>query len=226
MYYFGNGMPFDDRQSLKWAKRAAKTGNEAALLLLSCIYQDVDSIAHDFRKAVFWFRRAAELGEVIGQYHLGLMYFKGRGVTQDYIEAYKWFILAAAQGSQEAHDAATKLKTSVSNKRCLQSIIDKGERRAKEFKPRSPDSLTGTYYLGLWIRSFPFWNPPTGIELVRTFWMFFCLLGSLFLLIYFVGEYKTSAVTHLGYGAVGVGFMSAIGLIILGIRKMCRKLQT
>ena len=236
----GRGVERDSRQSLKWFKRAAESGDEAALLLLGCSYED----AGCFRKAIRWTRRAAELGDSIGQYNLGLMYLKGHGVAKDYIEAYKWFILAGdhepTAGSttedveremildrrEKCREAIGRIKTLVTSERCLQSIIGKAERRAKEFKPRSQGKMTGVDSLGLWIRSLPFWRPESGVEIIRTFWMLFCLLGSLFLLIRFVGEYKTQAVTNLGYGAICMGLMSVIGVMILGISKGLRKLQT
>ena len=81
MYRFGNGVPKDDVEAVKW-----------------------------FRKAAESYRKAAEQGDSKAQFNLGAIYANGEGLPEDYVEAYAWWSVAATNGNKLAKQDLTKAK--------------------------------------------------------------------------------------------------------------------
>ncbi len=102
MYASGEGVPEDDRETVKLIRRAAEQGNATAQNILGWMYSGGRGVPEDDREAVKWFRRAAEQGDARAQFSLGLMYDNGEGVPEDDREAVKWFRRAAEQGDARA----------------------------------------------------------------------------------------------------------------------------
>jgi TPR repeat protein len=98
MYANGQGVPLDDRESVKWYGMAAEKGLAAAQYNLALMYEEGRGIIQDEQESVRWYRMAAEKGLAAAQYNLGVMYGNGHGVEQNDEEALRWFKLAASQG--------------------------------------------------------------------------------------------------------------------------------
>ena len=94
MYYEGNGVPRDYKETVKWWRKAAEQGSIYAQYQLGLMlggHREGKGMPQDYAEAAKWFRRLAEQGSDAGQYELGVMYYEGKGVPQDYAEAAKWF---------------------------------------------------------------------------------------------------------------------------------------
>jgi TPR repeat protein len=102
-YLFGQGVPQDYTEAVKWYRKAAEQGNARAQDWLGFCYQDgLLGVSQDYTEAVKWFRKAAEQGDAAAQDSLGVRYANGEGVPQNYTEAVKWFRKAAEHGAPGA----------------------------------------------------------------------------------------------------------------------------
>ena len=100
MYRDGRGVAQDDREALRWWRKAAEQGNAKAQSNLGFMYYQGLGVTQDDREAVRWIRKAAEQGNILAQSLLGRMYSDGRGVVQDDVPAYKWLSIAYVLGNQ------------------------------------------------------------------------------------------------------------------------------
>jgi uncharacterized protein len=98
MYKYGEGVPEDYVEAVKWWRLAAEQGYGFAQNELGHTYiRGIDVPKNDF-EAVKWFRMSAEQGSTNSQYNLGQIYEFGSWVIEDDAEAAKWYRLAADQG--------------------------------------------------------------------------------------------------------------------------------
>jgi uncharacterized protein len=67
MYDFGEGVPHDDAQVVKWYRRAAEQGNADAQYRLAYMYDNGEGVPHDDAEAMKWYRKAAEQGNADAQ---------------------------------------------------------------------------------------------------------------------------------------------------------------
>jgi TPR repeat protein len=102
-YEDGLVVPRDMRESVRWYRAAAESGNVDAQASLGALYAlDLDALPVDYAESLAWSRRAAAQGSVQAQYNLGVMYRDGLGVLPDAGEALIWFRRAAEQGDRMA----------------------------------------------------------------------------------------------------------------------------
>ena len=99
---YGQGVPLDYTEAVKWYRKAAEQGYAKAQYNLGVMYANGQGVQQDYTEAVKWYRKAAEQGKARAQYNLGVMYANGQGVQQDYTEAVKWYRKAAEQGKVQA----------------------------------------------------------------------------------------------------------------------------
>jgi TPR repeat protein len=102
MYANGEGVAEDDREAVKWFRKAANKGNAKAMLMLGLMYNNGEGVTQDLREAFQWYRKAADKGNATAMYKVGLMYYNGKGVTQGHREAFQWFRKAADKGHATA----------------------------------------------------------------------------------------------------------------------------
>ncbi len=102
MYDFGQGVPEDDVEAVKWYCKVAEQGLAEAQHNLATQYFAGEGVPEDHAEAASWFRKAAEQGLAMAQFSLGVMYDLGHGVPEDDAEAVKWYRKAAEQGRAEA----------------------------------------------------------------------------------------------------------------------------
>ena len=103
-YAFGQGVPEDDAEAVRWFRLAAEQGNAGAQLNLGVLYARGEGLLKDPAEAVRWYRLAAEQGEAMAQANLGVLYARGDGVLKDFVLAHMWLNIASANGDDEAGD--------------------------------------------------------------------------------------------------------------------------
>jgi TPR repeat protein len=62
MYEFGEGVPEDDREAVKWYRLAAEQGNYRAQHNLGIMYRDGEGVPEDYVQAYAWYNLAAAQG--------------------------------------------------------------------------------------------------------------------------------------------------------------------
>jgi TPR repeat protein len=101
-YHRGEGVPRDEKEAAKWARKAADQGHAEAQFTLGASYAKGEGVSQDKDEATKWYRKAADQGHDEAQYCLGLCYYLGEGVPMDKQEGAKWFRKAADQGHSVA----------------------------------------------------------------------------------------------------------------------------
>lgn len=96
-YHYGEGVPQDYSESLKWFQKSADQNYAPAQSELGYMHEQGHGTSVNHDEAVKWYRKAAEQGLAMGQNNLGAMYDMGRGVPKNPTEAAKWFRKAAEQ---------------------------------------------------------------------------------------------------------------------------------
>ena len=61
-YYFGNGVPQDYKEAVKWYKKAAEQGDGSTQFRLGTCYANGKGVTKDMKEAVKWWTKAAEQG--------------------------------------------------------------------------------------------------------------------------------------------------------------------
>ncbi len=98
MFWLGQGVEQDTRESASWLHLAAGMNHAGAQNKLGFLYSSGQGVRQsDFEAFKFW-RMAARQGDMDAQYNLGVMYRDGLGVEPDPQESMKWFREAASNG--------------------------------------------------------------------------------------------------------------------------------
>jgi len=92
----------DDKEAVKWFRKAAEQGHAGAQNELGAMYFHGEGVSEDFKESVKWFRKAADQGNAAAQYNLGVRYAKGQGVVQNFNEAFKLWKKISDQGYADA----------------------------------------------------------------------------------------------------------------------------
>ena len=74
MYEYGNGVPEDDEEAVRWYRLAAEQGHASAQYNLGVMYHEGHGVPEDNAEAVRWYRLSVEQGFAAAQHTLGLMY--------------------------------------------------------------------------------------------------------------------------------------------------------
>lgn len=99
-YAYGDGVPYDMKQAVKWYLQAAKKGCPEAQNAVGICYEQGDGVSSSMRKAVKYYKMAAETGLATAQINLAECYEKGKGVTKNLAEARVWYQKAAEQDNE------------------------------------------------------------------------------------------------------------------------------
>ena len=102
-YSFGDGVPQDHSEAVRWYRLAAEQGLAAAQATLGAMYSGGLGVPQDYPKAVQWIRLAAEQEDANAQFALGAAYRDGRGVRENHELAHMWLNLAVANADRGAH---------------------------------------------------------------------------------------------------------------------------
>jgi TPR repeat protein len=104
MYHYGQGVPQDYAETLRWCQKAADQGLAKAEYGVGYIYQHGQGVPQNDAEAARWYRMAADQGNGHAQDEIGYLYQTGHGVSQDYAQAAQWYRKAADQGSPYAQN--------------------------------------------------------------------------------------------------------------------------
>src|SRR5215469_6548828 len=104
-YADGVRAPHDDREGIKWLRKAAAKDIAWIQDRLATMYHRGEGTARDDSEAVRWYRIAAEGHEPRAEYNLAYMYFQGYGVHRDHALAVKLYRRAAEHGHIGAQDS-------------------------------------------------------------------------------------------------------------------------
>ncbi len=106
MYDYGQGVPEDNEEAIRWYTLAAEQGQANAQFNLGFMYYLGSGIPEDGAEAARWFKLAAEQEDAYAQYLLGALYDEGGpNLPVDYGEAARWYHRAAEQGETTAQYA-------------------------------------------------------------------------------------------------------------------------
>jgi TPR repeat protein len=100
LYSSGKGIPKNTSASLKWARRAAETGDAKAQLAFA------EMLLHektDIDEAIKWLSVAGDQGERTGYWLLAEMYLHGENVKTNTAEGLKWLSKLADEGDPNAN---------------------------------------------------------------------------------------------------------------------------
>ncbi len=106
MYFYGRGVPENEKLALQWALRSADQGNLEAMFLIGSMYLFGDELPATVKdpdvEAAKWYFEAGSRGHADAAYGLGLLFLAGKGVVQDQDEALRWIRHAAELGHAQA----------------------------------------------------------------------------------------------------------------------------
>ena len=105
----GKGVLEDDKEAVKWYRKATDQDHADAQYGLGWMYANGKGVIEDDKQAVKWYRKAADQGFADAQYSLGLMYKNGKGVLKSMTQAKYWIQKAYAGSNVEASQAAKKI---------------------------------------------------------------------------------------------------------------------
>ena len=105
LYHYGQGLPRDYSEGVRWLRQAADRGYAKAQYALGLSYRYGEGVVQDRAEALRWYRKAADQGYPAAQYAVGLSCSQGDGVPEDPAQAVGWYRKAADQGYAEAQFA-------------------------------------------------------------------------------------------------------------------------
>jgi len=129
-YHFGDGLPKDDVESVKWFRKAAEQGDAGSQARLANHYETGCGVPKDDVEAGKWYKRAAEQGDSKAQFCLGWMYYLGKTVSKDVVAGYMWINLA---GTDDTTIAKTREMIEVS---LTPEQLAEARKLSAEWKPR------------------------------------------------------------------------------------------
>ena len=105
MYENGDGIvPQDMSEAKNWFIKAARAGNENAMLNLGRWYEEHEDLYHqkEYGEAAEWYREAMKAGNPEGMFRLGCLYLEGNGVAKEENTAFNLIKQAAETNNVEA----------------------------------------------------------------------------------------------------------------------------
>jgi S1-C subfamily serine protease len=105
MYHFGQGVPQNFAEAVRWYRMAANQGHAIAQFNLGGMFHYGYGVLTNYDDAMRWYRKAAEQGYPEAQNDLGWMYYTGQGVPQNSTEAVRQYRKSADQGHAGAQKA-------------------------------------------------------------------------------------------------------------------------
>lgn len=101
-YARGTGVEMDQKEAVKWYRKAADQGYVNAQWNLAFRYVRGEGVEANNEQAVDYFRLAADQGYPPAEFDLGMMYLQGMGVSRSRTTALDWITKAADHGYKEA----------------------------------------------------------------------------------------------------------------------------
>ena len=141
MYRYGEGVPKEVQEAVKWYRKAAEQGHAAAQFNLGVMYRHGQGVSQDYQEALKWYCKAAEQGHAAAQNNLGVMYEVGQGVPQDFARAHMWYSIGVKASSGDGQKVSMKNRNSVLSQMTAEQIgkAQEMERRCQETKFKECD---------------------------------------------------------------------------------------
>jgi hypothetical protein len=98
IYRYGQGVPLNNDEALRWYRKAADQGYAAGEYGLANMYFYGLGVLQDYTESIRWCRKAADQGYAPAQAGLGSKYFYGDGLAKDDSQSVFWYRKAADQG--------------------------------------------------------------------------------------------------------------------------------
>jgi TPR repeat protein len=98
IFWLGQGVQQDTRESASWLQLAAEMHHPGAQTKLGFLYSKGQGVRQSNFEAFKWWQMAANQGDADAQYNLGVLYRDGLGVEPNPEESMKWFREAAMNG--------------------------------------------------------------------------------------------------------------------------------
>jgi hypothetical protein len=98
LFWLGQGVQQDTRESASWLTLAAEMNHPGAQTKLGFLYSKGQGVRQSNFEALKWWQMAANQGDPDAQYNLGVLYRDGLGVEPNPEESMKWFREAAING--------------------------------------------------------------------------------------------------------------------------------
>ncbi|MEO6395341.1 MAG: tetratricopeptide repeat protein [Devosia sp.] len=105
IYWWGDGVPPDHTEALKWSRRSAALGSSAGQHDLAIHYLNGDVVKKDAEMGASLYKMAAEQGDAHAKAGLGSLYLKGTGVPEDFDQGMALIRAAAEQGYYRAQSS-------------------------------------------------------------------------------------------------------------------------
>lgn len=143
----GRGLPKDDREALKWYRKAAEEKNYTpSIIALARFYQHgLGGLRTDPKKAFDLFNKAAMRSDPAAMVELATMYRLGAGVPRDNVRALQWYTLANTAMADQAKNSGIApdpdLETEIAKWRIYlrnsmtKNDIDNAARMINTFRP-------------------------------------------------------------------------------------------
>ena len=96
LYSGGSGVKRDQKQAIKWLKKAIEQNNADAYHLLGIYYHFGSGVPKDESKAAALYLKSAELGSYLGMMKIATSYRNGEGVPKDQTKHDEWYGRATA----------------------------------------------------------------------------------------------------------------------------------
>jgi len=137
-FAIGDNVSQNDKEALKWFRRAAEQGHTEGNLCAGVAYYYGEGTNENWAAAAELWLKAAEEGSRLAQYNIGLCYLDGMGVETNLMEAVKWLRKSGAQGVVEARfelavcllNATGVEQDTVEAVRLLEELASQGHSRA------------------------------------------------------------------------------------------------
>ena len=78
-YDNGEGVIEDNKEAIKWHRKAAGLEDASAMSALGFMYDHGEGVIEDDKEGAKWYRKAADVGYAKAMVHLGIMYANGQG---------------------------------------------------------------------------------------------------------------------------------------------------
>ena len=101
MYFVGDDVPQDFKNTAKWLQLASNHGEAASQNALAVLYFNGQGVEKNVEEAIKWWRQSAENGNSRAQVSLGAMYYDGKGVEKDIVKALMWQYISIKNGSDD-----------------------------------------------------------------------------------------------------------------------------
>jgi TPR repeat protein len=122
MYRKGDGVTQDDKEALRWYRKAAVQEYRLAQFNLGWMYDTGQGVEANPEEAIAWYGEAAKQGDPYGPFNIGIFYYTGTSVQADFAKAQFWFQVARLNGNPKVDRWLRKNVARMSDEQKNQSI--------------------------------------------------------------------------------------------------------